>query len=163
MKKILQFSFFACALLLLGCSGGGNASKEGVKISGVIKQPISGEDVLVERLTTVGIEVIDTVEFDADGSFVTYLDLEESAFLRFNFFGRQYVSLIATGQEEDLRIEVDGDRPEGFAEVTGSPETDLLEMINEAQEKRKSDEGMLNQEAIQAKMKGDNATFNQIL
>ena len=145
--------------LLISCA---EASKEGIKISGMINQPFTDELVVVEKLTEVGIEAVDTVDFKSNGKFITYLTVSEPAFYRLNFFNRQFVNLIISGQEKEISIEVDGDRPTGLAKVSGSKDTDLLGAINAAQEKRKSDEKLLNDEAIQARMNGDMQTFREI-
>ena len=146
---------------LLACSS--EQSQEGVKVEGVVKQPLPGELVVVERLTTSELQNIDTVEVREDGTFTTYLDLPEASFLRFNFYGRQYVNVIVSGSEEVIKMEVDGDRPEGYESISGSPDTKLLDKIMAAEEKRRSDENMLNQEAIRARTSGDLQTFNDVV
>ncbi|MEM9327870.1 MAG: TlpA disulfide reductase family protein [Bacteroidota bacterium] len=145
---------------LLSCSGTEHA---GVKVQGLIKQPLPGEMVVIERLTTTELLAVDTVDVATDGSFTTYLDLPEASFVRFNFYGRQMVNVIVNGKEELIEVEVDGDRPDGFKSVSGSPDTDLLDKILAAEEKRRSDENMLNQEAIRARTNGDVQTFNDIV
>ncbi len=144
---------------LLSCG----SEQQGVKVEGQIRQPLPGEFVLVQQLTTADLVVIDTVDVDTDGTFTTYLDLAEASFIRFNFYERQYANIIVNGTEEVINIEVDGDRPDGLKSITGSPDTDLLEGIIAAEEKRRSDENMLNQEAIRARTNGDLQTFNDVV
>lgn len=158
----MNLSQLSSTLLLLGLIACG-PGKSGVAISGEIKQPLAGGKVYVERLSETGVEVVDSIISDADGSFNTQINVEEASFYRLNFYDRQYVNLVLTGGEEEVKVEVDGDRPNGLAVVTGSKDTDYLAKINEAQEKRKGDESLLNQEAIQARMDGDQQAFNDIV
>lgn len=164
MKAITQFKSFVWLVLLsvwlISCSG---SSEEGVKISGTINNPFTDETVVVEKLTGASIETVDTISFKSNGKFKTFLKVDEPAFYRLNFFNRQFVNLILTGTEREITIEVDGDRPTGLAVVTGSKDTDLLKTINDAEDKRRSDEKLLNDEAIQARMNGDGQTFREIV
>ena len=164
MKVITSIKFTICTVLLsvflVSCS---DASKEGVKITGTINNPFIDEMVVVEKLTGSSIETVDTISFKSNGKFIAFLEVNEPAFFRFNFFNRQFVNLILTGTEKEISIEVDGDRPTGLAVVKGSEDTELLEAISKAEDKRRSDEKLLNDEALQARMNGDGQTFNEIV
>ena len=158
---IMKFSQLLSVVVLVGLLSCG--SEEGVSLSGLIKQPMEGGKVYVERLSDTGVEVVDSINFDANGKFDKKVAVEQASFYRLNFYDRQYVNLVLTGEEESVYVEVDGDRPNGLAVVQGSKDTDFLIKINEAQEKRKGDESLLNQEAIQARMDGDQQAFNDIV
>ncbi|MDW3191702.1 MAG: TlpA disulfide reductase family protein [Cytophagales bacterium] len=164
MKAINQFRSFVWFVLfsagIMACSG---PSREGIKVSGTINHPFTDELVLVEKLTGASIETVDTIEFKSNGKFIAFLKVNEAAFYRLNFFNRQFVNLILTGAETEISIEVDGDRPTGLAIVEGSRDTDLLQAINDAEDKRRSDEKLLNDEAIQARMNGDGKLFQEIV
>ncbi len=164
MKAITRFgSFVWLALIaasLISCSA---TTGEGVKLTGKINNPFTDELVTVEKLTGSSIETMDTIAFKSNGNFTAFLKVDEPAFYRLNFFNRQFVNLVITGSENEISIEVDGDRPTGMAVVSGSKDTDLLEAINEAEDKRRSDEKLLNDEAIQARMNGDGQLFGEIV
>ncbi len=160
MIKSIGAQLLAIALILSSCQ---LQDQKGVKISGLIKQPRPREQVTVEKLSGSEVEIVDSILFDEDGSFSTSLEVTEPSFFRINFYDRQYVNIVLTGAEEEVTIEVDGDRANGLAVVKGSKDTDLLAAINSAQEKRKGDESLLNQEAIQARMDGDRDAFDQIV
>ncbi len=145
--------------IMMACS----QEKSGVLITGTIKQPLIGEKVYVEKLTGTSVEVVDSISFDAEGNFQTRLEVAEPSFFRINFYDRQYVNMVLTGSEPEVTIQVDGDRANGLSVVQGSPDTDWLDKINKSQEKRKSDESLLNQEAIQARMNGDRDAFNEVV
>lgn len=153
MLMILAGFFASCSV----------GAQEGIRVSGKINQPFTDELVVLEKLHDSGIEAVDTINFNRNGKFTAYIEVEEPAFFRINFFNRQFVNLILTGQEKEINIEVDGDRPTGLAKVSGSKDTDLLDAINAAQEKRQSDEKLLNDEAIQARMNGDSQSFQEIV
>lgn len=164
MKVSTGYKSFVWLVLLSACLiSCSDSPGEGVKIAGTINNPFSDELVTVEKLTGNSIETIDSIDFKSNGDFTTYLQVEEAAFYRLNFFNRQFVNLILTGNESKISIEVDGDRPTGKAVVKGSRDTELLNTINEAEDKRRSDEKLLNDEAIQARMNGDVNTFREIV
>lgn len=164
MKALTQINLLVWLALLsvcfTSCSG---SPEEGVKLTGTINNPFTDELVVVEKLTGASIETVDTISFKNNGKFKAFLKVEEPAFYRLNFFNRQFVNLVLTGSEKEITIEVDGDRPTGIAVIKGSKDTDLLQAINEAEDKRRSDEKLLNDEAIQARMNGDGQTFNEIV
>lgn len=148
------------SIYLFSCSG---PAGEGVKLTGKINNPFTDELVLVEKLSGSSIETIDTIPFKSNGKFEAFLKVDDPAFYRLNFFNRQFVNLVLTGNEKEIILEVDGDRPTGLAVIKGSKDTDLLRAINEAEDKRRSDEKLLNDEAIQARMNGDGQTFREIV
>ena len=150
-------------LIIISISACQSSDQKGIRVVGKIHQPTEGGMVTVEKLMGSSIEIFDTIEVDEQGNFLTYLDITEPSFLRLNFFDRQYLNLILSGEEPEISVTVDGDRPNGLAVVEGSKDTDLLNTINAAQEKRKSDESLLNQEAIDARMNGDQQAFNDIV
>lgn len=128
---------------------------DGVKLSGKVRQPIAGEVIKIEKLGTTELEVVSTIELDGEGEFVIGVTVDQPSFYRINFYDRQYLNLILTGEEAEVKLEVDGDRPQGFSQVSGSTDTQLLTEIDELANKTQSDIQMLNTEAVEARARGD--------
>ena len=153
MNRLKNYlSVAALILVLVGCS---TTEPEGVKILGLVRNPISNELAFVEKLNGSQVEIVDTLDVDGEGVFTSYVKVNEPSFLRINFYNRQYLNLILTGEEEEINLAVDGDRNDGISVVEGSQDTKLLEAIEAAEEKLRNDESTLNQQAIQARMNGD--------
>jgi len=155
MKKLviigIIFSFVACS-----------QQNEGILISGRVINPIPGEFIKLQQLAETGLEVIDSVELDDNGQFKTYIKVDQPNFYRISFYDRQFVNLILTGEEKEVFIEADGTNPNGKNSVTGSNDTYIMSRLDSIARKKQSDIQLLNQEALQARSRGDVQTMNEI-
>lgn len=153
IKNIL---FSALILALVGCTQSVN---EGVKLSGALEQFSEGSFAYVEVVGENGIEPLDTLEINDNGSFSTYLTIEEPAFYRVNFNGRQIITFILTGEETEVVVNADGNDPRGFSEISGSYDTEYKRQMDEMmQEYRQQIQGM-QQTQRQARSDNDAQTF----
>lgn len=125
----MQKIFLVIAVALFGC--GTNTKQEGVKISGVLDEFPVGGFAYMEVIRENGVEPIDTLNVNADGTYETYVTITDPAFYRLNFNGRQIISLILTGEEEEVVVNANGNDPRGFKEVSGSYDTEYKDQIDE--------------------------------
>jgi len=63
--------------------------------------------------------------------------LKEPGYYRLNFYNRQALNLIL--DKNDIEVNVDGNSQQGFAEIKGSPDIDLIKQVQELQAKVNSD------------------------
>lgn len=131
-------------------------------MTGKLENQIDGERVILEKYQADGLKPVDTIEVKDDNTFEFYVQPTEPSFYRLNFFNRQNANLVLDGTEEEVKMKLKGTDPQGVVEVTGSKHTDyLLEMeglIND----HKADVQDLNQQAIQARMDGDQARLQEL-
>ncbi|MEQ6166642.1 TlpA disulfide reductase family protein [Ekhidna sp. MALMAid0563] len=153
MKHILILGFIVG---LFGCS---DQAQEGVKLTGNVEQFPKGGFAYVERVGENGIEPFDTLNVDSNGDFSEYLKIEKPAFFRVNFNGNQIISLILTGEEDEVVLNAQGNDPRGFSEVSGSYDTEYKNQIDAMmQEYRVKVQGM-QQAQRQARANNDAQAF----
>lgn len=150
---------FALILTLAGCS---QSTHEGVKLTGSLEQFVEGGFGYVEIVTENGIQPFDTLDFEADGSFSANLDIQEPAFYRVNFNGRQIITLILKGDETEVVVNADGNDPRGFSEVSGSYDTEYKRQIDEIMNEYRSQIQGMQQAQRQARAENDAQTFQNI-
>lgn len=130
-----------------------------MKLTGNLEQFPVGGFAYIERVGENGLEPFDTLEVDENGSFTEYLTIEEPAFFRANFNGRQIITLILTGEENEVVLNAHGADPRGFSEVSGSYDTEYKNQIDAMmQEYRTQIQGM-QQAQRQARANNDAQAF----
>ncbi|WP_424961783.1 TlpA family protein disulfide reductase [Ekhidna sp.] len=145
--------------LVVGLFGCGDQAQEGVKLTGNVEQFPTGGFAYVERVGENGIEPFDTLNVDPSGDFSEYLNIEKPAFFRVNFNGKQIISLILTGEEDEVVLNAQGNDPRGFSEVSGSYDTEYKNQIDAMmQEYRVKVQGM-QQAQRQARANNDAQAF----
>ncbi|WP_436517315.1 peroxiredoxin family protein [Ekhidna sp. To15] len=156
MKHI---SILVFVLFLLGCD---QTATDGVKLSGNLEQFSPGGFAYVEQITENGVQTLDTLQVDTDGSFGTYLDIQEPAFYRVNFNGKQIITLVLTGEETEVVVNADGNDPRGFSEISGSYDTEYKQQMDALMERfRTQIQGMQNAQR-KARAESDSETFQSI-
>ncbi len=77
----------------------------------------------------------DTIQLKSDYSFAKKLHLTEAGFYNINFYGMQALNVML--YKSNVEINVDGNNQQGFVEIKGSPDHDLIsnvqKMMNESQ------------------------------
>lgn len=94
-----------------------------VTVSGHVTTPQKGQ-ILVQRIENNGVGFQDTVTLRADNTYSKKLTISAPGYYKINFFNRQVVDFILN--KSDLEINVQGNDPNGFAEIKGSPEIDII-------------------------------------
>jgi peroxiredoxin len=116
-------------LLLLGCSSNGQQAKKSgsweVVISGTVKNPQTGGVISITELTKSGNAWKDTIKLKGNSTFVKKISITEPGYYKLNFYNQQMVDLIL--YKNNLEVIVDGNDANGFFEVKGSPEIELIQ------------------------------------
>ncbi len=132
--KISSVVLVAFVLLVAACQ----TEKPGhdITIKGRVTYPQEGTITITEIRTDSIKPFEDTIQLHYDHSFSKKIRIQEPGFYRISFYKRQYVSIIL--DKNDLDITADANDPDGFFEVKGSPDQDLVanlqRMVNAAQE-----------------------------
>lgn len=154
------FSIIILAGLSGACSGA--ADQDGVKIIGSVEQIVPNGFVMLEIIEEAGPVPVDTVEIDSEGKYRMNADISSPSFFRLNFNDRQYVTLVLTGEEFEVEVNVDGNEPNGYSEVSGSYDTQYLRDMDEIMNEFQSDARRINQELMQARNNRDGMTFQSL-
>ncbi len=157
LGKILTVAFLS---FLTACSS--KQATEGVAIVGMVEQIVPNGWVTLEEIVEAGPTAIDTSEIGQDGRFKLSANITQPAFYRLNFNGRQFVTLILKGDETEVEVNVDGNTPNGFSEVSGSYDTQYIRDMDDLMNAFQTDVQSLNQRAIQARSVGDNQAFQAV-
>ncbi len=146
----------ALAAFAFGCS---QTSNDGIKLSGSLEQFTEDSFIYLELVGENGIKPVDTLDVDANGIFSEYLVINEPAFYRLNFNGRQIVTLILTGEETEVEVHVDGNDPRGFSEVSGSYDTEYKRQMDNLMQEYRQQIQVHQQTQRQARANNDAASF----
>lgn len=130
------------------------------KIEGKINHPASEGYVVLEEIGQSEVSAVDTLEVAADSTFEYNLQNVEPGFYRLNFYGQQYVNLIL--DKESVRVTVDGNSPDGLAEVEGSTDTDHFNEVNSLMQQMQTQINDMNADYMKARADGDTATMSDI-
>ncbi|MCE7862389.1 MAG: AhpC/TSA family protein [Bacteroidetes bacterium CHB5] len=113
-------------LVLMSCA----EKKPGweITLTGKVGFPQTGE-ISVKELREDNSGATDTIKLKADYTFNKKLRLTEPGYYQVNFYNRQVVNLIL--DKSNVTVNVDGNRPDGFVEIKGSPDQDLIAKVQQ--------------------------------
>ncbi|MGC1243163.1 MAG: thioredoxin-like domain-containing protein [Chryseosolibacter sp.] len=160
--KGLCFLIFA---LCLSCSTNGkeeqaqdDAGSWYVTVSGKVGHPQSGQ-ITIQELKDGGNGWQDTVQLKSNYTFSKKVKLTEPGYYRLNFYGKQSVNLILN--KDNVEVNADGNNQQGFVQINGSSDIDLIQQVQELQAKVNSDPAIagLNDQFTAAAQKKDQATM----
>ncbi|HEY9005368.1 TlpA family protein disulfide reductase [Ohtaekwangia sp.] len=130
-SKIRAFSFM---LLALGFSCSSTTREEPkdadaaagwkVTVSGKVGYPQKDGKIMIQQIKDGTFGWQDTITLRSNYTYSKTVTLSEPGYYKINFFNRQVVDFIL--YKSNVQINVDGNDPRGFVEVTGSPEIDLI-------------------------------------
>lgn len=160
----------ACILLLfalcLSCSTNGKEEQQPqdgtnswyVTIRGKVGFPQSGQITILE-MKDGGTGWQDTIKLKSDYTFEKKIKLTEPGYYRLNFYNKQMLHVIL--DQSDIEVNVDGNSQQGFAQITGSPDIDLIQHVQELQAKVNSDPAVvqLNEQFTAAAQRQDEKTM----
>jgi peroxiredoxin len=156
--KALCFLLFA---LSFSCTTSGKEEQQPVNdgswtitLKGKVGFPQQGK-ITLQELKDGSLGSQDTIRLKSDYTFVKKVKLKEPGYYRINFYDKQMVNVILS--KSDLEINVDGNSAQGFYEVKGSPDLDLIRQVEEIQNKMNNSPEMakLNQDFSDAVQKKD--------
>lgn len=126
MKTTVIF-LLSVVLVLNGCSSNGQqpgkTATNVVTVSGKVGFPQTGT-ITITELKNNGMGWQDTITLKKDYSFAKKVTVTEPGYYRLNFYNMQSVDIIL--DKSNLEVNVDGNNRQGFSEVKGSPDIDLV-------------------------------------
>jgi len=167
MNKIIA-SCFVLVLFSISCSSSGKEDKleqdpNGwtVNLSGRVNVPQQGQ-IVIQQIKNNSIAWQDTVRLRSNNTYSKKLNMSEPGYYKINFYNRQIIDFILN--KSNVEINVQGDDPNGFAEVKGSPEIDVIyKAQNILQQAEQSSEiTRLNEEFTKAAQAKDEATMGAL-
>ena len=134
---VLTFSCLFLACTISGKEESGSAAMASdnvaawtVTIRGKVGFPQEGGQIQIQELNDKTENVYrDTIQLKSDYTFEKKISLKEPGYYRINFYNRQVLTLIL--DKSDLEVNVDGNNPQGFYEVKGSPDLELIRVVQE--------------------------------
>ena len=139
----INFKAFCFLLFALSFSCTSSGKEEGLKqmrgdaktwtitIRGKVASPQQGR-ITIEELNdgsgAAGWQ--DTITLKSNATFAKKVTLSEPGYYRINFYDRQRLNVIL--DKSDLEVNVDGSNPQGFFEVKGSPDMELIQQVQAA-------------------------------
>jgi peroxiredoxin len=123
-KIALSFLLF---LFCFSCSfstkeDGGSAGWS-ITVSGKVGFPQSGQ-IIIQEIKNGALGWQDTVMLKSNYTFSKKINVTEPGYYKINFFNRQFIDVILF--KSNIEVNVDGNDPNGFAEVKGSPEIEVI-------------------------------------
>ncbi|HYI76913.1 MAG TPA: TlpA disulfide reductase family protein [Chryseolinea sp.] len=127
--KLLTFSF----LLFAFCFSCSSASKEDsnadtweVTLSGKVGFPQQGQ-ITIQEIKNGALGWSDTVKLKSNYTYSKKIKISQPGYYKITFFNQQYVDFIL--YKSNVEINVDGNDPNGFSEIKGSPEIDVIRKV----------------------------------
>lgn len=157
MKNWMVFVFVV--MLMLGCE-----PEKGwqLTIKGKVGFPQAGGKIQLEKLGGTGEALPQVITLNDDYTYQQKIRIEEPGYYRLDFYGMQTVDFIL--DKSDVEVNVDGNNPDGFVEIKGSPDIDLVnkvqQMMMEAQQNPRMAE--LNTEFNLARANNDMVLMEQL-
>jgi len=140
MKQLLNRLIAVCFTLVAFCiSCSSTTSKEEpvadaqgswtVTVKGKVASPQAGQQITIQELTNGGGGWRDTITLKKDNTFAKQVKLSQPGYYKVTFYGRQAIDLILF--KNNVEVNVDGSDAQGFQEVKGSPEIDLIVKVQQ--------------------------------
>jgi peroxiredoxin len=160
-----KWTYVLAMAVLISCSSTGQQSVEsgqGIEISGTVGFPQSGVVVLEEILAVGQLGERDTIEVSENYTYSLRKVVTTPGIYRLNFYGLQFVNIIL--DDEDVVVNVDGNAKNGFVQITGSTDHQLLDEYQAFQGEFQRSEQMqkLNTDFQQAQQQGDAKLMNDL-
>jgi peroxiredoxin len=132
------FCFLLCTLSFSCATSGKEEPADNggwtVTVKGKVGFPQQGGQILIQELKEGGQGGWqDTILLKGNYTFAKKITLKEPGYYRINFYNKQVLNLIL--DKKDLEVNVDGNNAQGFFEVKGSPDLDLIKQVQEIQGK----------------------------
>ncbi len=149
------------SVLALSCSKTEKQEGWDVTIRGKVGYPQPGE-ISIQKLSRDESAQNDTIKLKGNYTYEKTLRIKEPGYYQINFYNKQLLNFIL--DKSDLEINVDGNNQNGFAEVVGSPDqnliTDVQNLMNRVQ--NSADMTRIQTEFSQASSMNDQARIAQL-
>lgn len=138
-QKIKALSLMLLALSF-SCTGSGKEEAQNqpgwtITVRGKVGFPQVGQVIGIQELKENGSASgwQDTIQLKSNYTYAKKIRLTEPGYYRLNFYNKQVINLIVN--KTDIEVNVDGNNPQGFYEVKGSPDLELIGKVQELQGK----------------------------
>lgn len=143
--RVMRVCILLFAALCLSCSTNGKEDQDNgsgwvVTVKGKVGYPQSGQ-IVIQELKDGGAGWQDTIRLKSDYTFTKKVRMSEPGYYRLNFYNKQMITLIL--DKSDIEVNVDGNSQQGFAQINGSPDVDLIQKVQELQAKVNSDPAVI--------------------
>lgn len=171
-KNFNRLFVFAFVLLVFSISCSSSTKEEAqealpdqnawtVTVRGKVEFPQSGQ-IMIQEIKNGTFGWQDTITLKSNGTFAKQIKLSEPGYYKINFYNRQVVDLILN--KSDLEVVVAGNDPQGYAQIKGSPEIDLIYQASSILQQAEASPAVakLNQDYVKAAQARDEATMGKI-
>lgn len=136
-------------------SSGDTGQSWTVTVKGKVGFPEQGAPIVIQEMRNGGGGWTDTVRLRSDYTYSKKISLTQPGYYKINFFNKQMVDFILF--KNDIEVNADGNNANGFAEVKGSPEIDLIRKVQQLKTDGESSPviAKLNQDFVAASNAGD--------
>lgn len=127
-----------------------------VTLSGKVGFPKAGGEIKLEKLNSLDDSAPQIIELNqSDYTYKQKVRIEEPGYYRLNFYGTQFVDFIIN--KSDVQVNVDGNDPNGFVEILGSPDMELVKQVQTLMSEAQNNPEMasLNEQFNVARNSGD--------
>ena len=125
--RVTVFLVLSGLILFSGCSSNGQQPVkevgQTVTVSGKVGFPQAGT-ITITELKNNGQGWQDTIKLRSNYTYSKKIAIREPGYYRINFYNQQSIDIIL--DKNDLEVNVDGNNRQGFSEVKGSPDIDLI-------------------------------------
>jgi peroxiredoxin len=162
----LKTILFLMLALTFSCSTSGKDDKPAdnswtVTIKGKVGFPQQGQ-IVIQELKDGSTGWQDTIKLKSNYTFAKTIKLVEPGFYRINFYNKQVLNVILN--KNDIEVNVDGNNAQGFFEVKGSPDLDLIRKVQDVKQQANEapEVSKINEEFNAAVQQRDNKKIAQL-
>jgi peroxiredoxin len=128
----IVFVLFFCFSFLANCSPEKKADAVDagawvVTVRGKVSNPAAGQPITVQELKQDGTSVSQNIKLKPDNSYEVKLNLTAPGYYQFNFFNRQRLNIMLN--KSNVELNVDGSNQQGYWEIKGSPDHDIISQV----------------------------------
>jgi peroxiredoxin len=137
----LKTILFLVWALTFSCATSGKEDKPAdngwtVTVKGKVGFPQQGQ-IVIQELKDGSTGWQDTIKLKSNYTFAKKIKLAEPGFYRINFYNKQVLNVILN--KNDIEVNVDGNNAQGFFEVKGSPDLDLIRKVQDLKQQQNSE------------------------
>jgi peroxiredoxin len=165
MKRSIEMMVLAVALMAFTSCAEKKAETQlpgwNVTVRGTVGYPQAGE-IAIQQISQGGGGKRDTIKLKSNYTYAKTLRLTEPGYYKLDFYGIQQVDFIL--DQTDVTVNVDGNSPNGFREIVGSPDHDLIQKVQAlmAETQRSPEVAKLEQEFQVVAAKKDQAAIERL-
>ncbi len=117
------------AIVMLAATGCEPEKGWQVTLRGKVGFPNPSGEIRLEKLNASENDVAQVIKLGKDYTYNQKVRIEEPGYYRLNFYGTQFVDFII--DKSDIEINVDGNSQNGFVDIQGSPDMDLVRQVQQ--------------------------------